>query len=307
MPTEIVLRKRASTRVGEMGLFCDVEVWEGEFSAIKMDSDVRVTVSQPRSLKQHQFAWVLATKVAEACDFLETKEDAMEYMLIEARHCRIIHDKLRGITYARPKPTNWGAMDGVAFTKLLRRMTHVVATHIVPGIDKDELRREIEKMLHPDLIPTEDTRPEPPPIDTIPDGPGMGHNSRPAGVAPVEPAPAAPARQTTYAEASGAAERKAAPEPPQAQQTASQESGGNATVWYVDMAGEPDWTKDMPGDPGMYRSYGRFQIDRKAEHGLAMGWLEGDQQVALRREIGAGIEVRNYLRRYADEKFGVKR
>lgn len=299
MPTEIVLRKRASTRVGEMGLFCDHEVWSDDFSAIKNDTDVKCTVAQARSLKQHKFAWALATKVAEACDFLDTKDDAMNYMLIEARHARFIHDPIRQINYAIPKPTNWSAMDGVAYTKLLRRMTHVVATHIVPGIDKDELRREIEKMLHPDLIPTEDMGPEPPPVDTIPDGPGV-HNSRPA---PVEPEPAAPVRQTTYAEASGAAARTATPERPQAGETASPESGRNATVWYVDMAGEPDWSKDLPGDPGMYRAYGRWQIGRKAERGLAMGWLEGDQQVALRREIGAGIEVRNYLRRYVDEVF----
>jgi len=106
MPTEIVLRKRASTRVGEIGLFCDVEVWEDDFAAVKNDSDVKAVLSQPRSLKQHKFAWALATKVADACDFLDTKEDAMNYMLIEARHARFIYDQRQNISYTVPKPTN---------------------------------------------------------------------------------------------------------------------------------------------------------------------------------------------------------
>lgn len=356
MPTELILRKRASTRVGEIGLFCDVEVWEEEFSAIKNDSDVKAVVSQPRSLKQHKFAWALATKVAEACDFLESKDDAMNYMLIESRHARFIYDQRRDISYAVPKPTNWGAMDGTAFTKLLKRMTHVVGTHIVPGIDNGALRAEIERMLNPDLIPTDD-RPEPPPITEIPDGPGMGHNSRPAGVAgPLNtrnrcgvcnrvldfpddpdskdcggdclscvreaeshataraadiaaeqdaPPPAAAAQPPAAPEMDNRApEPDPSPEPSVGDVGAPDLGPPSGTVQTVDMPGEPDWSKDTPGDVGSYAAYARFHIDRAAGARAAREWLNIEEQWQLRHKLGFPIGHRKQLERYCDDKHG---
>ena len=302
MPTEMVLRKRASTRAGEIGLFCDVEVWQEEFSAIKNDTDVKAVVSQPRSLKQHKFAWALATKVAEACDWLTDKDDAMEYMLIESKHRRLIYDPVRQISYARALPTNWGAMDGVAFTKLLRRMTYIVGTHIVPGIDNEELRAEIDRMLNPDLIPT-DMGPEPPPIDTIPDGPGTGHNSRPAGVEPIQPertAGAPPRASASYADVKAPGAREATQRP----SNGLGEDAAGRPVRTLHSSGEPDWSKEMPGDAHTYWHYAKFQINRKQSLELAMGWIFGDEQSALRNRLGLQIGARKQLEAYAAERFG---
>lgn len=321
MPTEIVLRKRASTRAGEIGLFCDVEVWEEEFSAIKNDSDVKAVVSQPRSLKRHKFAWALATKVAEACDFLNDKDDAMEYMLIEAKHAKWIYDHRRDISYARAKPTNWGAMDGTAFTKLLKRMTHVVGTHIVPGIDNDLLRAEIEKMLNPDLLPS--LGPEPPPITEIPDGPGTGHNSRAAAeptqeerneewakAAADRAAARAEAEASNRAAADRAAEQDAppppeadngapspdpSPEPPEARETAS-----GAGVKVTD-PGDPDWNTQLPGDVGSYNAYARFHIQRVGGGWQAREWLNAEEQWQMRSRLTVPIGHRKVLERYCDE------
>lgn len=289
---ELVMRKRRA-QPGEVGLFIDSPVWEEEFASIKMDGELKAVVTTPRSLKQHQFIWVLATKVAEACDFLDTKEDAYHYMLVEAKHCRFVHDRLRGISYAIPKATNWGAMDGTAFTKLVKRIVNVVGTHIVPGIDKVELRREIEAMINPDLIPTPDDRPEPPPVTEVPDGPGIGHNSRNRGPMP-QPAASQDWQPHAAAASPGppatptAARRTASPEPPQR-----------------DLGPIPDWaTGAVPEDPRHYHLYAKFHIDRKPEMGLAMGWLLGDQQQKLRHDLGLNIGVRKQLERYAAEKFG---
>src|SRR5690606_41092410 len=71
------------------------------FGHIKMDTEVNVKATTPRSLRQIKFAWALATKIAEACDWLDTKEDAMDFMLIEARHYRRIFDPLRNVAVLR--------------------------------------------------------------------------------------------------------------------------------------------------------------------------------------------------------------
>ncbi len=149
---ELVMTKRAG-REGEVGLFVDSPVWEGELANIKTGAEVKVEATTPRSLRQIKYAWALATKIAEACDWLESKEDAMDFLLIEARHVKRIWDPLRQRAYVRPKPTNFGAMDGTAYTRLLNRMKHIALTVVVPGLEESDLRTEIEAMIGADFDP----------------------------------------------------------------------------------------------------------------------------------------------------------
>src|SRR5690349_2245649 len=58
---ELVMRKRAG-HAGEIGLFVDSPVWEGELANIKEGAEVKVVATTPRSLRQLKFAWALATK-----------------------------------------------------------------------------------------------------------------------------------------------------------------------------------------------------------------------------------------------------
>lgn len=143
---ELTMTKRVA-KTGEIGLFVDSPVWEGDFSNIKNGSEVKVTATTPRSLRQMKFAWALATKIADACDWIDTKEDAMDVMLIEAKHYRRIWDPRRQKAILRPKPTNFGAMDGTEYTRLLKRIVHVATTVIVPGLDESALKAEIEAMI----------------------------------------------------------------------------------------------------------------------------------------------------------------
>ncbi len=150
--TDLVMRKRAG-RAGEIGLFVDTQVFEEDFGHIKMDAEVKAVVTTPRSLRQLKFAWGLATKIAEGCGWVETKEDAMDFMLIEARHFRRIFDPLRNVAILKPKPTNFGAMDGTDYTRLLKRIVHVAVTIMIPGMDDKSLIAEIEAMIGPDIQP----------------------------------------------------------------------------------------------------------------------------------------------------------
>lgn len=156
---DFVMRKRAG-REGEIGLFIETPVFEEDFSGIKMGSEVNVKATTPRSLRQLKFAWAFATKIAEACDWLETKEDAMDFMLVEAKHFRRIYDPRRQVAMLKPKPTNFGAMDGTEYSRLLKRLVHVASTVIVPGLDETALRSEIEAMIGPDISPPSEPQPK---------------------------------------------------------------------------------------------------------------------------------------------------
>lgn len=149
--TDLVMTKRAG-RQGEVGLFIESPVFEEDFSNIKMGTEVQVKATQPRSLKQHKFAWALATKLAELCshgDEQLTKDDIMDMLLVEAKHYRKVWDPLRKKVELKPKPTNFGAMDGVAYTRLLNRIKYVAVTHLIPGLDPSKLKEEVEAMLAP--------------------------------------------------------------------------------------------------------------------------------------------------------------
>ena len=150
--TDLVMRKRQG-HTGEIGLFIDSPVFEEDFAHIKIGAEVQVKATTPRSLRQLKFAWALATKIAEACDWVESKEDCMDFMLIEAKHFRRIYDPLRNVAILKPKPTNFGAMDGTEYTRLLKRIVFVATTIMVPGMDDNALKTEIEAMIGPDLEP----------------------------------------------------------------------------------------------------------------------------------------------------------
>jgi hypothetical protein len=147
---KLVMRKRAG-QTGEVGLFVDSEIWEEDFTHVKLGAEINVEATTPRSLRQLKFAWALATKIEKGCDWVDSKEDAMDFMLIEARHFRRIYDPLRNVAILKPKPTNFGAMDGTEYTRLLKRLVHVAVTIMIPGMDDAELIAEIEAMVGPDL------------------------------------------------------------------------------------------------------------------------------------------------------------
>lgn len=142
---ELVMRKRKG-REGEIGLFVDSPVWEDDVANIKEGVDVKVVATTPRSIRQLKFAWALAKKIADACDWLHDKDDAMYAMLVGAKHCRWLTYP-DGKSVLRALPTNFGAMDGTLYSRLLNRMIYVAVTEIVPGMDESALKAEIEAMI----------------------------------------------------------------------------------------------------------------------------------------------------------------
>lgn len=144
--TDIIMVKRRA-RAGEVGLFINAEPFEHKFGSIKMDTDLKVSVSVPKSPKQLKFFWALAGKVAENCDWISDKDNAAELILVHARHVRYVHDKLRGTTEIRAKGIS--DLGGDEFLRLLKRCVYAVETEFLPGMPEGTLKREIEAMLGP--------------------------------------------------------------------------------------------------------------------------------------------------------------
>lgn len=160
----------AMRRVGQSLVAVD-PVSEEMLAAIPTNVELLVTVNTPRNVKQFRKAWVLAQKVSEACDWLFDRVDAMDWMLIKARHIRRIYDTRNEELIVIPKSIRWASLSQQDFTVIFDRIIHVVTTLIIPGLDEGALRAEIEAMVFDPNAP-EPAKPAPkrrgrPPLQKI--------------------------------------------------------------------------------------------------------------------------------------------
>ena len=117
----------------------DKEMSSDELARIPLRQQVHfVAVRGPRNIRQHRLAWALATKVAEACDWLHDREDAMAWLKIKARHVQYIHDHRNNETHIIPKSIRFAALDQMGFDRIFRRMVYVTITEIIPGLDGEQ-------------------------------------------------------------------------------------------------------------------------------------------------------------------------
>lgn len=135
---------------------------------VPADRDVLVKIVSQRNMKLLRFLWALAGKVADACDWLHDKDDAMDELKIRARHVKYLVNPTTG--EVRIVPKSLSKIDGAALNRLANRMVYVVCRDIVPGLDESALRAEIVSMI---AGPEDSNSVEPgaPQAQAQPDGP----------------------------------------------------------------------------------------------------------------------------------------
>lgn len=145
MSQEILLRKR-SAKAGEIGLFCDSQVFEDEWQSIPRDAEVRAEITVPATLKYMRFFRALCGLLAQNCEWLQgDPEIAKEQLLLECRHATYHHDKLRGKTEIRARTTRNLSAD--QWLRLLKRASYAVETKFLPGTPPSSIKTEIEKII----------------------------------------------------------------------------------------------------------------------------------------------------------------
>ncbi len=145
MSQEIVLRKRAA-KAGEIGLFCDHEIFSEEWSSIPRDVDVKAELSVPSTLKYMRFFRALCGLLAQNCDWLNgDPEFAKEQLLLECRHATYHHDKLRNKTEIKAKTTRNLTAD--QWIRLLSRARFAVEQKFLPGTPTSAIKTQIEEMI----------------------------------------------------------------------------------------------------------------------------------------------------------------
>lgn len=141
MPHELIMRRQGRHLAPANPISDD------DMALIPTDRDVLVTWKTPRNTKQHAFAWALATKVSEACDWLHDAEDAMDFLKIKCKHVKYLTDPRTGKVEIVPKSIAFASLPQAQFSRLLSRMVYVVCSSVIPGLKESDLRREIEAMV----------------------------------------------------------------------------------------------------------------------------------------------------------------
>jgi hypothetical protein len=136
---EIAMRRQGARLIPVDELSADSLV------SVPADKDVLVKVSSPQNLKLLRKLWALAAKVAESCDHLHDREDAMDELKIRARHIKYVVSSVTGEFQIVPKSLT--KLDGAGLSRLADRMMHVICRDIVPGMDENALRAEIMEMV----------------------------------------------------------------------------------------------------------------------------------------------------------------
>lgn len=158
---EIVFVKRRA-KEGELGLFVDTPIFDEEWSSLKIGEEIKAECTVPANLKYLKFFWALVGKVVDNSpdEFLD-KEDCKERILLEARHYKAVYDNLRDKTEIKAKSI--AGLSGDTWIRLLRRVTHVVITKFLPGMEENALKAEIEKMIGMDVFSQPPAKPAPKP------------------------------------------------------------------------------------------------------------------------------------------------
>ena len=121
-----------------------------EFPAGK---DLSVTISRPRSSKQHRFFWALLQKICENHNTYQKPEQLLLWLKIRlgyVEEVRFHDDKIWWVA----KSISFNAMDQEEFRKFFENALDVISEEVIPDINQYELLHEVEKMIGFNIVDT---------------------------------------------------------------------------------------------------------------------------------------------------------
>lgn len=118
---------------------------EDKLKKLKLGDVVAVDVRKPRCLSHHRLYWALCQLVAENMDGHYDAEVVSDVIKIRAGH--VLPVKTAKGEVFLPKSISFAAMDQLQFNEFFDRALRVVVSDILPGLDSDTLRAEVESIL----------------------------------------------------------------------------------------------------------------------------------------------------------------
>jgi hypothetical protein len=106
---------------------------------------VRAEVKRPRNIGHHRKLWALVTLIYENQTRYRTPEDLLGVLKVAAGHYTTVATADGEIRV--PNSVSFSAMDQTEFERFWDRVVTVVCEQIVPGMDREDLERELMGMV----------------------------------------------------------------------------------------------------------------------------------------------------------------
>lgn len=105
---------------------------------------LQADIKKPRNVKQHRLYWTMVNSI---CDNLNNVKPETLHALIKLRTGHVeVMQTVHGITQL-PGSISFHAMDQGEFVTFFNNAADFIRTEIIPGLDKDDLTRELHIML----------------------------------------------------------------------------------------------------------------------------------------------------------------
>lgn len=114
--------------------------------AIPEGAVVSVQPKRPRSPRRHRWFWALCSKVAESHPYYATAEQVAEHLKYRTGRVSTVVLSDGKVIYV-PKSISFSKMDETEFKSFVEEALSWVAKDLLPGINVEELRSEIERMM----------------------------------------------------------------------------------------------------------------------------------------------------------------
>lgn len=145
MTTETTLRKRRALYRGEIGLFPTHEMATEDIALFTMDNEIMATLRSERQLKALNYLWGLVHKAQQNTDYWIDRYKAMDWFKVRVGFTKPGRDPdTREWDMHRPKSLK--RINDNELRLLTERIIDVICQEILPGIKREDLRREVEEM-----------------------------------------------------------------------------------------------------------------------------------------------------------------
>ena len=119
---------------------------------IPVGAIVSTRPKRPRRVRRHRWWWALLQRVADSHAYYASAEQVLLHLKLRTGWVdtqTIVKGDEVSVVYT-PKSISFDVMDETEFAQFIDRALDVVVQELLPGIDRDELRAEIEAMLGPE-------------------------------------------------------------------------------------------------------------------------------------------------------------